>query len=73
MVSLWNQGYSAVDILTTVFRVVKNYEMLEYLKLEYIREIGFTHMKAVSGVNSLLQLAGLVARLCLLKTEVAQR
>ncbi len=70
MVSLWNQGYSAIDILTTIFRVVKNYQMPEYLKLEYIREIGFAHMNAAKGINSLLQLAGLTARLCLLQQQI---
>lgn len=34
---LYDLGYSATDIITTLFRVVKNYEMVEYLKLEYIR------------------------------------
>lgn len=28
------------------------------------QEIGYTHMKIAEGVNSLLQLAGLLARLC---------
>ena len=36
--ALWDQGYSAVDIVVTVFRVVKGMEELpEYLKLEFIR------------------------------------
>jgi replication factor C subunit 2/4 len=43
--------------------------MAEYLKLEYIKEIGLTHMKIVEGVDSLLQLTALLARLCL-KTQV---
>lgn len=34
---LYDLGYSASDIITTLFRVVKNYEMVEFLKLEYIR------------------------------------
>lgn len=35
---LWNYGYSAVDIVTTLFRVVKGMEgMQEKLKLEFIR------------------------------------
>lgn len=35
---LWEAGYSAVDIVTTVFRVVKGMEELpEYTKLEFIR------------------------------------
>ncbi|KAJ7596663.1 P-loop containing nucleoside triphosphate hydrolase protein [Mycena floridula] len=62
---LWEQGYSAVDIVVTIFRVVKTFdEMPEYTKLEYIKEIGFTHMRILEGVGTLIQLAGLVARLC---------
>lgn len=35
---LWGQGYSAIDIVTTLFRVVKGSDKLaEYLKLEFIR------------------------------------
>jgi replication factor C subunit 2/4 len=35
---LWRQGYSAVDIITTLFRVVKFYDgMPEYMKLDYIK------------------------------------
>lgn len=35
---LWSQGYAAVDIVTTIFRVVKNNEtMPEYRKLEFIK------------------------------------
>jgi replication factor C subunit 2/4 len=34
---LHDLGYSATDIITTLFRVVKNYEMVEFLKLEFIR------------------------------------
>ncbi len=38
--------------------------MPEYLKLEFIKEIGYQHMRIVQGTSSLLQMAGLVARLC---------
>ncbi|KAJ2932278.1 hypothetical protein H1R20_g4825, partial [Candolleomyces eurysporus] len=62
---LWDQGYSAVDIVVTLFRVAKTFdEMPEYTKLEYIKEIGFTHMRILEGVGTVVQLAGLVARLC---------
>lgn len=37
MTELWNLGYSATDIITTLFRVVRNLDMQEYLKLEYIK------------------------------------
>ena len=56
-----------MDIIGTVYRVTKNFNseaMPEFVKLEFIREIGFMHMRVGDGVNSLLQMAGLCAKLC---------
>jgi len=62
---LWDQGYSAVDVVVTIFRVVKaSDKMPEYTKLEFIKEIGWTHMRILEGVGTLVQLGGLMARLC---------
>ncbi|KAH9937328.1 P-loop containing nucleoside triphosphate hydrolase protein [Fomitopsis serialis] len=62
---LWDQGYSAVDIVVTVFRVVKTFdEIPEYTNWTYPQEIGFTHMRILEGVGTLIQLGGLMARLC---------
>ncbi|CAI8042985.1 Replication factor C subunit 2 [Geodia barretti] len=63
--SLWDKGYSPHDIITNIFRVCKTQQMAEYLKLEFIKEIGYTHMRLTEGVDSQLQLSGLLARLCL--------
>lgn len=64
MKALQQTGYSASDIIGTIFKVTKAHpDMPEGIKLEYLREIGFTHMRIADGVNSLLQLLGLVARL----------
>jgi replication factor C subunit 2/4 len=38
--------------------------MNEFLKLEFLREIGFAHMRIGDGVNSRLQLTGMLAKLC---------
>jgi replication factor C subunit 2/4 len=62
--ALWRTGYSCSDIIGTLFKVAKSYDMPEALKLEYLREIGFTHMRIADGVGTLLQLLGLAARLC---------
>lgn len=62
--ALWKTGYSALDIIGTVFRVAKAFEMDERVKLEFVKEIGVTHMCIADGVTSLLQIHGLVARLC---------
>ena len=34
---LWRMGYSAVDLITNIFRVCKTMQIAEYLKLEYIK------------------------------------
>merc|ERR1711997_671685 len=69
MLELWKLGYSAEDIITNVFRVCKTLELAEYIKLEFIKEIGYTHMKIVKGTNSLLQMAALLAQLCQITSE----
>lgn len=34
---LYDLGYSPTDIITTLFRVIKNYDMAEFLKLEFLK------------------------------------
>ncbi|XP_026463146.1 replication factor C subunit 2-like isoform X1 [Ctenocephalides felis] len=61
---LWDLGYAAEDIVGNIFRVCKKIEMDEGMKLSFIKEIGITHLRIINGTNSLLQLSGLIARLC---------
>lgn len=42
---LYDLGYSPTDIITTLFRVVKNYDMAEYLKLEMLKVSNFTTLQ----------------------------
>lgn len=37
MQQLYDSGYSSTDIIQTLFRVVRNTDMPEFLKLEYIK------------------------------------
>lgn len=64
MSHLWKMGYAAEDIVGNIFRVCKTHAMAEYLKLEFIKEIGRTHLLLVQGTSSLVQLSGLLAKLC---------
>ena len=41
MNQLWKLGYSAEDIITNVFRVCKTLDLAEYIKLEFIKQIGY--------------------------------
>ncbi|KAK2096244.1 Subunit of heteropentameric Replication factor C (RF-C), partial [Saguinus oedipus] len=61
---LWHLCYSPEGITDNIFQVCKTFQMAEHLKLEVIEEIGYTHIKIAEGVNSLLQMAGPLARLC---------
>jgi replication factor C subunit 2/4 len=64
--NLWKLGYSASDIIIgTVFKVTKVHDKLqEGTKLQFLREIGFTHTRISNGVNTQLQLLGLMSRPC---------
>jgi replication factor C subunit 2/4 len=38
LTELWDHGYSAIDIVSTVFRVTRSTEILaEYMKLQFIK------------------------------------
>jgi replication factor C subunit 2/4 len=64
IIALHNSGYASTDIITTLFRVTRTKsDFPEPLKLEFIREIGFTHMRISEGLNTQLQLCGCIARL----------
>ncbi|XP_018326038.1 replication factor C subunit 2 [Agrilus planipennis] len=65
MEHLWNLGYAAEDIIKNLFKVCKNLDIHELLKLEFIKEIGVTHQRIVDGTISLLQMSGLLSRMCL--------
>ena len=61
---LWSAGYCGLDIVGTFFRIVKFEPMEERLKLEFIKEIGFAHMRVLDGLDTMLQIAGLAAKMC---------
>ncbi|XP_046688973.1 replication factor C subunit 2-like [Homalodisca vitripennis] len=51
-------------MITNIFKVSKGLDIAETIKLEFVQEIGLVHMRIVEGCNSLLQLAGLLGKLC---------
>lgn len=51
-------------ILMLSLQVTRTYDMPEPQKLEFLREIGMSHMRISEGLNSQLQLQGCLARLC---------
>lgn len=65
--SLIMQGYSSIDIITTLFKLIKGMEIDENLKLKYIQEIGQFHLRIINGLDSSLQLYGLCSKLCMIQ------
>ncbi|KAG5861385.1 hypothetical protein JTB14_014540 [Gonioctena quinquepunctata] len=68
---LWNLGYAAEDIIKNIFKVCKNMDIEEALKLEFIKEIGLTHQRIVDELCSLLQISKCpVTTLYIAKTQL---
>jgi len=60
---IWKQGYSPMDIISTFARVAKQFEAPENVKLEWLKEVGLTHMRVTSGATGLLHLDAMVSKL----------
>ena len=69
VMELWGKGYAATDIIQTLFKVARQMEISEVTKLDFIREIGFSHMRIAEGLNSQLQLLGCVSRMASLARQ----
>jgi replication factor C subunit 2/4 len=63
---LWDTGYSALDIITTMFKVAKGLDnsfASEAVRLDLIQIIGGVHLRVADGCGTLLQMQGLVAKM----------
>lgn len=61
---LWDNGYSAIDIVGTFFRVLKyTTKFPDHLQLGMLKEVGLTQLRVVEGSNSLLQLSAMLAKM----------
>jgi len=65
LAGLHSKGYSCGDIIGTLLRLLKSFEMREDVKIEFIKEASLTHLRMVEGLQTLTQLGGLVGRMCL--------
>ena len=64
MSDMWRSGYSALDVVTTVFKVLKAHARLsEPLKMDLLQALSATHMRVIDGVTTLVQMQGMCAKL----------
>lgn len=68
---LYKDGYDPIDIINSFFEYIVYYDNNTFLEeidkkilFTYIREIGKTHTRMISGMTNLLQLQGLIGNLC---------
>ncbi|GMI06540.1 hypothetical protein TrVE_jg201 [Triparma verrucosa] len=73
MRSLYSTGYSCSDIISTIFKVTKSQNFQESMKLKFLREIGFAHVRIAEGNATLLQLLGLLGRMCEIGREMGEK
>ncbi|KAI9672139.1 MAG: replication factor C subunit 4 [Alyxoria varia] len=67
---LWELGYSANDVVSTMFKVAKSMPgVSEGARLDVVREIGWCHMRVLEGVQTLTQLSGCVAKIARLSMK----
>ena len=59
-----NMGYSPIDIVNTLFEILKESDIDDEIKMKMIKEIAFTNIRIINGIDTTLQLAGLISRLC---------
>jgi hypothetical protein len=55
----------------TFSRVAGNMDMPEKSKLDFLKIVGEYHMRVLEGADTLVQLSGMLAKMCLLKHNVA--
>merc|ERR1712228_600037 len=69
---LLKMGFSTLDFIATLFRVTKTYNNIEEkVKLDWIRDMAFIHARIADGLDSALQLNGLIAKMCLSTRKIA--
>jgi replication factor C subunit 2/4 len=66
---LWDRGYCASDLITIIFRVTKTLEMSDDLRLSFLRAIGDSHLRISEGLDTFVQLSGLISKLCSISAE----
>lgn len=64
MQRLWKLGFAAEDIMKNVSKVCKHLQVREVVKLSFLKEIAVTHQRVADGQCTLLQMSGLLSRLC---------
>jgi replication factor C subunit 2/4 len=60
-----NMGFSNTDIVNTLFQIMKKHSFKnEQKRLLLIKELGITNIRLINGVDSKLQLFGMLVRMC---------
>lgn len=58
-------GFSNIDIVNTLLQIIKFYPFKnEKIKLLLIKELGITNIRLINGIDSELQLFGMISRMC---------
>ena len=62
---LINKGYYGLDIVRSLFKVIREYEMNDQLRLKYMSIMGNTEINLIQGGDEYLQILSLVSKMIL--------
>jgi replication factor C subunit 2/4 len=60
---LYQKGYDNADIVNTILHIIKDYDLPDNIKIEYLKIIGQYYIRLTEAIDSQLQMDGLVAAL----------
>jgi replication factor C subunit 2/4 len=63
-ITLYNSGYSTLDIVNTILNECRNCDIKEETKFLFIKEIGDAYYNMTNGIDSIIQLTGLISKMC---------
>lgn len=70
---LYEKGYCATDLISTIFRVCKTYNMNDTLRLAFIKQVAEFHLRISEGLDTIVQLSGLVSSLSTTASEFTSK
>ncbi|EGR34473.1 replication factor C, activator 1, putative [Ichthyophthirius multifiliis] len=60
---LWEEGYTAYDLVNNLYKLVFNLPIEKNLQYEFLREMAFLKMKVLEGLPTFVQISGYLAKI----------
>ena len=72
LLPLWEEGYTAYDLVNTLYKLIMNRNMDKRLQFEFLKDMAQLKMRVLEGLPTFLQISGYLARCCQQVYEMMQ-